>query len=88
MKLHMNVSWVTLFQSYTNGSALMHIGTIRGQKRKIADFTFKQHLLQNQWLEFDEASHECSSGDPLSKLYKWFRSIAHRGHEGPIRENL
>ena len=38
---------------------------------------FKQHLLLNHWLDFDQTSQECSLFGPLSKLFKWFRSIAY-----------
>ena len=41
---------------------------------------FKQHLLLNHWLDFDQISQEWSLVDPLSKLFKWFRSIAYLGH--------
>ena len=41
---------------------------------------FKQHLLLNQWLDFDQTSQEWSLVGPLSKLFKWFRSIACLGH--------
>ena len=41
---------------------------------------FKQHLLLNHWLEFDQTSKEWSLVGPLSKLFKWFRSIAYLGH--------
>ena len=41
---------------------------------------FKQHLLLNHWLEFDQTSQEWSLVGPLSKLFKWFRSIAYLGH--------
>ena len=52
------------------------------------NFSFKRHLLLNHWQEFDETSHECSLGDPLSSLLKWFRSIAHKVHKGENREIL
>ena len=42
--------------------------------------TFKQHLLLNYWLCFDQTSQEWSLVGPLSKLFKWFRSIAYLGH--------
>ena len=41
---------------------------------------FKQHLLLNHWLDFDQISQEWSLVGPLSKLFKWFRSIAYLGH--------
>ena len=41
---------------------------------------FKQHLLLNHWLEFDQTSQEWSLVGPLSKLFKWFWSIAYLGH--------
>ena len=41
---------------------------------------FKKHLLLNQWLDFDQTSQERSLVGPLSKLFKWFRSIAYLGH--------
>ena len=41
---------------------------------------FKQHLLLNHWLDFDQISQEWSLVDSLSKLFKWFRSIAYLGH--------
>ena len=41
---------------------------------------FKQHLLLNHWLEFDQTSQEWSLVGPLSKLFKWFRSVAYLGH--------
>ena len=41
---------------------------------------FKQHLLLNHWLDFDQTSQEWSMVGPLSKLFKWFRSIAYLGH--------
>ena len=41
---------------------------------------FKQHLLLNHWLDFDQTSKEWSLVGPLSKLFKWFRSIAYLGH--------
>ena len=37
---------------------------------------FKQHLLLNHWLDFDQTSQEWSLVGPLSKLFKWFRSVA------------
>ena len=41
---------------------------------------FKQHLLLNHWLDFDQTSQEWSLVGPLSKLFKWFRSVAYLGH--------
>ena len=41
---------------------------------------FKQHLLLNHWLDFDQTSKEWSLVSPLSKLFKWFWSIAYLGH--------
>ena len=41
---------------------------------------FKQHLLLNHWLDFDQTSQEWSLVVPLSKLFKWFWSIAYLGH--------
>ena len=41
---------------------------------------FKQHLLLNHWLDFDQTSQEWSLVGPLSKLFKWFWSIAYLGH--------
>ena len=41
---------------------------------------FKQHLLLNHWLEFDQTSQEWSLVGPLSMLFKWFQSIAYLGH--------
>ena len=41
---------------------------------------FKQHLLLNHLLEFDQTSQEGSLVGPLSKLFKWFQSIAYLGH--------
>ena len=43
---------------------------------------FKQHLLLNHWLDFDQTSQEWSLVGPLSNLFKWFRSIAYLGHRG------
>ena len=40
---------------------------------------FKQHLLLNHWLDFDQISQDWSLVG-LSKLSKWFRSIAYLGH--------
>ena len=40
---------------------------------------FKQHLLLNHWLDFDQTSQEWSLVGPLSKLFKWFWSIAYLG---------
>ena len=41
---------------------------------------FKQHLLLDHWLDFDQTSQEWSLVGPLSKLFKWFQSIAYLGH--------
>ena len=41
---------------------------------------FKQHLLLNHWLDFDQTSQEWSLVGPLSKLFKWFWSVAYLGH--------
>ena len=41
---------------------------------------FKIHLLLIHWWEFDQISQEWSLVGPLSKLFKWFRSIAYLGH--------
>ena len=41
---------------------------------------FKQHLLLNHLLEFYQTSQDWSLVGPLSKLFKWFRSIAYLGH--------
>ena len=63
--------------------------TVRRRRRRrrpsvrpsVRPFTiFKQHLLLNQWLDFDQTSQEWSLVGPLSKLFKWFRSIAYLGH--------
>ena len=60
--------------------------TVRRRRRpsvrpSVRPFTiFKQHLLLNHWLDFDQISQEWSLVDPLSKLFKWFRSIAYLGH--------
>ena len=43
--------------------------------------SFTQHLLLNHWLEFDQTSQEWSLVGPLSKLFKWFRSIAYLGSQ-------
>jgi len=37
---------------------------------------FKQHLLWNHWLDFDQTSQEWSLGGPLSKLFKPFQLVA------------
>ena len=41
---------------------------------------FFRHLLLNHCLDFDQTSQEWSLVGPLSKLFKWFRSVAHLGH--------
>ena len=41
---------------------------------------FKQHLLLNHWLDFDQTSEEWSLVGPLSKLSKWFWYNAYLGH--------
>ena len=41
---------------------------------------FKQHLLLNHWLDFDQTSQEWSLVGSLSKLFKWFRSVAYLDH--------
>ena len=41
---------------------------------------FKQHLLLNHWLDFDQTLQEWSLVGPLSKLFKWFQSVAYLGH--------
>ena len=47
----------------------------------VCPFTiFKHHLLLNHCLEFDQISQEWSLVGPLSKLFKWFQSIAYLGH--------
>jgi len=37
---------------------------------------FKQHLLWNRLLDFDQTSQEWSLGGPLSKLFKPFQLVA------------
>jgi len=37
---------------------------------------FKQHLLWNHFLDFDQTSQEWSLGGPLSKLFKQFQLVA------------
>ena len=55
--------------------------TVRHRRPSVRPFTiFKQHLLLNHWLDFDQISQEWSLVDTLSKLFKWFRSIAYLGH--------
>ena len=41
---------------------------------------FKQHILLNHWFDFDQTSQEWFLVGPLSKLFKWFRSIAYLVH--------
>ena len=56
-------------------------GVVVVVRLSVRPFTiFKQHLLLNHWLDFDQISQEWSLVDPLSKLFKWFRSIAYLGH--------
>ena len=38
---------------------------------------FKQHLLLNHWLDFDQTSQEWFLVGPLSKLFRWFQRIAY-----------
>ena len=41
----------------------------------------KRHLLLNQWMDFEIILQECSLGDPLPKLPKWFRSAKQNGRQ-------
>ena len=78
MKLHMNVPWVTLFQSYTNGSGPLHIGATKGKNREILEQTLKIFLSKTRRpraLIFDMQYHlmalyqDCSNySDPLINM--------------------
>jgi hypothetical protein len=45
----------------------------RVENRKI----FKQHLLPNLMVDFDEAVYQWLLGTPLQKIHKWFWSVEH-----------
>lgn len=42
---------------------------------------FKQHLLLNHLLEFNQASQKWSFGESLLKLFRWFLSVVQFGRE-------
>ena len=52
----------------------------RASVRASVNNFFKRHILLNHCLHFDQTSQESYLVGPLSKLFKWFRFIAHLGH--------
>jgi len=54
--------------------------SVRPCVRPCVNNFFKQHLLWNRLLDFDQTSQEWSLGGPLSKLFKPFQLIASIGH--------
>jgi len=49
---------------------------VRPCDRDCVNNVFKQHLLWNRLLDFDQTSQEWSLGGPLSKLFKPFQLVA------------
>jgi len=49
---------------------------VRASVRASVNNLFKQHLLWNRLLDFDQTSQEWSLGGPLSKLFKPFQLVA------------
>ena len=49
--------------------------------RPSVNFLFKRRLLLTQGMDFEINLQECSLGDPLPKLPKWFRSAKQNGHQ-------
>ena len=68
-----HLSW-RLKVSFYDYSPSVVIGVVRMSVRPST--IFKQHLLLNHWLHFDQTSQEWSLVGSLSKLFKWF--LGHR----------
>ena len=82
MSLALN-NWALVFSSpelKAQGEVLWSLTVRRRRYRRHPSTIFKQHLLLNRWLEFDQPSQEWFLVGPLSKLFKWFWSIAYLGH--------
>ena len=77
LKRFCSVSWVTLYQNCSNGSALLNKMAARAINRnKLLTTSFAK-----RWTDFEIISHECSLGNPLTDLLNPFRSVEQDGRQ-------
>ena len=50
-------------------------------RRASVNILLKNHLLLNRQMDFEIISQECSLGDPIPKLPKWFCSAEQNGRQ-------
>ncbi len=67
---------------YCHGVVSVVRPSVRASVRQVVNFFFKNLLLRNYWMNFNQTSQEWSLGDPLSKLFKKFWSNEKHGFNG------
>ena len=79
--LDFSLSFLAHLSRRLKASYFDHQPSVVVLRLSVRPFTiFKQHLLLNHLLEFDQTSQELSLVGPLPKFFKWFRFIAYLGH--------
>ena len=76
---------MTLYQKCLNRSDPLDKMAARAKNRKK---TFNRLLLLNQMMDFEIIIQECFLGDPLPKVFKWFRYVEQDGRRAINRNKL